>query len=501
MNAITARNGAHWQTMIGDRPAEAFEPEPESAGRGSLTVTLLGLYIFLLSSRALEISRISLLHIPMILLGLLVISTLARGDLKYAFRSKTTVWFLALNAWVCVCFPFSRWRGGSLPYLVTSLESFLVYLLIVQLVRTGKDWRGVAKWYAVGVLAAGILSIFFGQSVEGRVAVMAGSLADPNEFALRLVLGLPFWWYLASQSGPVGKLVCFGLTTPIFVSFARAGSRSALLALIVLFGMMFLFVNLKQKALMCAVAVVAIVAGVALLPAYLKVRFTTLFMKHDATQLTLEERSRLGGDIGSSEAREMLLWQAIGMTRERPIVGVGPGVFGDVAWNERKESSGVGGGLLVSHNTYTQFSSETGIPGFLCFVGTLLLSIRYALSDYRRNRERNPAIARSSLYMFVCLIGLAAGIFFLSVGYGMLLAVLFGLATSLHMTAETETVKIAARTAAGEAALGTPSEPVSNGQRTPQPRVGARENLLNGRRVRFGRFMGRSTASPPSRPS
>ena len=208
MNAITARNSAYGQPpAICNGAIQAVELEPQGAQRSSFIVTVLGLYVFLLSSRALDVSRVALLHIPMILLGLLVIATLAKGELKYALRSKITVWFLALNAWVCFCFPFSRWRGGSLPSVIISVESFCVYFLIVQIVRTGKDWRVIAKAYAWGVLGAAILSIFFGQSVEGRVSVVAGSLADPNEFALRLVLGLPFWWYLASQSGPVGKIV------------------------------------------------------------------------------------------------------------------------------------------------------------------------------------------------------------------------------------------------------------------------------------------------------
>jgi O-antigen ligase len=363
-----------------------------------------------------------------------------------------------------------------------------------QLVRTGKDWRTVAKAYALGVLGAALLSFVFGQSIEGRVSVVAGSLADPNEFALRLVLGLPFWWYLASQSRAFGKFVCFAVTVPIFVSFARAGSRSALVALIVLFAMMFLFVNLKQKALMIAVAVVGLVVGVAFLPNYLKVRFTTLFTKQDATQLTMDERMRLGGDIESSETREMLLWQAIQMTWEHPIVGIGPGVFGDVAWNERKASSGVGGNLLVSHNTYTQISSETGIPGFLCFVATILLSIKYSLADYRRNRDINPAVARSGLYMFVCLIGLAVGIFFLSVGYGMFLAVLFGLAGSLHRTAALEAAKIQEGIPVEHAAL--PDRPAER-----EPRAKTRNNFLSGRRVRFGRFAQGGTVPSRSRPS
>ena len=490
MNALTARTSAPWQTPPADnRSGSASDFEPGGTARGSFVITLLCLYIFLLSSRVLDISRIAILHIPLILLGLLTVATLAKGDLKYALRSKTTLWFIALNAWVCFCFPFSRWRGGSMPFIVTSLESLCVYFWIVQLIRTRKQWRAVAKVYALGVLVAAILSIFFGRSIDGRVSVVEGSLADPNEFALRLVLGLPFWWYLASQLGIIGKIGCFLLTTPIFVSFARAGSRSALLALVALFGIMFLFVNVKQKAVMAAAAVVALAAGVALLPAYLKVRFTTLFMPHDASRLSVEERTRLGGDIGSTESREMLLFQAMRMTVQHPLVGIGPGVFGDVAWNQRKADSGIGGGLLVTHNTYTQFSSETGIPGFVCFLGTLLTSLLFCFSDYRRNRERDPSIAKASLYMFVCLVGLAAGIFFLSVGYGMLLAVLFGLAASLHLVVASETT---------DAQIVSPSEPALQESPIAAARPKLRENRVNGRRVRFGRFaVGERSSSRP----
>ena len=131
--------------------------------------------------------------------------------------------------------------------------------------------------------------------------------------------------------------------------------------------------------------------------------------------------------------------------------------------------------------------AKLGYPGFLCFVGTLLLSIKYALSDYRRNRERDPVIAQGSLYMFVCLVGLAAGIFFLSVGYGMLPAVLFGLAASLNMAASSE--KQVEQTAL------TQSEPVLDAPRTLENRPKMQGNLLNGRRVRFGRFAGRGADS------
>jgi O-antigen ligase len=302
------------------------------------------------------------------------------------------------------------------------------------------------------------------------------------------MLGLPFWWHLASQSKGIGKIFSFVATVPIFVSFGRAGSRSGLLALVCLFVVMFFFVNVKQKAIMCVVAVLAIAAGMAFLPDYLRVRYVTIFKQADAGQLDERDRARLGADIGSSEGREMLLRQAIQMTLEHPIFGVGPGVFGETAWDERKKNEGIGGAMLVSHNTYTQFSSETGFPGLLCFLATLFLSIKYTLSAYRRKRETDVAIARGGLYLFASLIGMSAGIFFLSVGYGMLLAVLFGLASSLHSVAQAAPANVETRD--GESLAGPPQPPA---QEEPEAGIRARDNFRKGRRIRFGRFATRSS--------
>ena len=145
MNTIAPRNSATWQhtqTVFPQPPAGSTLQE---AAKSPLIVSLLAFYVFLLTSRALDISRLALLHIPMILLACLTIGMLAKGDLKYSLRSKVTVALLAFNFWVCVCFPFSHWRGGSLPFVIASLESLLVYLLIVQLVRTLRDWRRIAQ--------------------------------------------------------------------------------------------------------------------------------------------------------------------------------------------------------------------------------------------------------------------------------------------------------------------------------------------------------------------
>ncbi len=76
----------------------------------------------------------------------------------------------------------------------------------------------------------------------------------------------------------------------------------------------------------------------------------------------------------------MLLRQSIQMTFEHPIFGVGPGVFAAASWDERKRAGIGAGNAQVTHNTYTQISSETGIPGFFFFIATVFLSFKYTLS-------------------------------------------------------------------------------------------------------------------------
>jgi O-antigen ligase len=429
-------NPAFTRARLEQEPAAT---EPDDLKNRTYGSVLLGVYIFLLISRVLDISRIALLHIPMIMLGCLMIGTLGqKGGWKGAVRSKATLYYAALNFWILVCFPLSSWRAASLQYVVLSLESFVVYLIVVQLIKTSSDWRFVGGAYAYAVLVAAILSFFLSKTVNGRISLASGTLADPNEFALTLVLGLPFWLYKISEAGPLKKILYLGLTIPILVSFGRAGSRSGLLALGALFLVMLLFAGMKQKAIMTGVAVLALILGAVLLPDYLKARFTTLFSSSGGAHLDLEGRETLRSDVASSEAREMLLKESIQLTFQHPIFGVGPGIFADSAWNLGRQQGRRGGPAQVSHNTYTQLSSEIGIPGFLFFTLTMLVCAKYGLGDYRKLLASNPSAAKGSLYMFAAMAALAVGVFFLTLGYSMLLSVMFGLAVSRHGLANSE---------------------------------------------------------------
>src|SRR4051812_26527496 len=425
--------------QLGTRPlpssptiSSASVPAAESSTR--LGVKLLAIYVYLVTGRALDVSRLWVLHIPMIMLILLIVMTFAGGNIKHAMSSSISKYFLAFTIWVVVCYPFSYWRGGSFPYVQWQIQSFVTFVIMVQMIRSVNDWQKIGGAYAYATLTAALLSFYIGVNVQGRVALPGGTLGDPNEFAITMIAGLPFWWFKASRASGFKKIAFLLATIPLYVAFARAGSRSGLIALVVLSVIAFVFAKGNQKVMILVGAMIAIAASSVLLPDYLKARYMTFF-SHDAAY-DKATNGRLGSDIASSENRKALLIQSLQMTLHHPIFGVGPGDFSYVSWDQRKATTGAGGESLVSHNTYTQISSETGLPGFFFFSMTVVLAFRSVLADYRRLKDADLEFSRFARYL-VCTCGaLFVGIFFLSVGYTHMLGVIFALATSLHYIAQ-----------------------------------------------------------------
>jgi O-antigen ligase len=214
-----------------------------------------------------------------------------------------------------------------------------------------------------------------------------------------------------------------------------------------LFLISFIFAKGNQKVMIAVGVMIALAASSVLLPDYLKARYLTVF-SHDGDYDKATAR-RLGADIASSEERKALLIQSLKMTFTHPIVGVGPGDFSFVSWDERKATTGIGGESLVSHNTYTQISSETGLPGFFVFAATVVLSLRYAYRTYRESVETDPALMACAHYLLYSSGALFAGIFFLSVGYTHILGTLFALAASVRLIREQQTQTEASVAGAG----------------------------------------------------
>ena len=90
--------------------------------------------------------------------------------------------------------------------------------------------------------------------------------------------------------------------------------------------------------------------------------------------------------LESSESREYLLKQSIIFTFTHPVFGVGPGQFSSYEGGLRTEE-GERGSWHETHNTFTQISSECGIPAMLCYIGAVFTTFAM-LNRFWHNARR-----------------------------------------------------------------------------------------------------------------
>jgi O-antigen ligase len=143
--------------------------------------------------------------------------------------------------------------------------------------------------------------------------------------------------------------------------------------------------------------------------------------------------------IDSTESRKALLRSSIKFTLTHPLFGVGPGMF-EVAENDEAIANGLRRGQwLGTHNSYTQVSSELGIPAFCFFVAAISLSLSSTYLLYRQTRDpRTADIGSVSLGLHYAMILYAVTILFEHIAYTVMLPVFAGLASSLIRTSAPE---------------------------------------------------------------
>jgi O-antigen ligase len=418
--------------------APPVSTRPEARGTRTAGAFLLSLYLLIFFSRVLDVfSPVQVLHIPMILLGAVMCFAFLEGGIFRAFATQTGKANLLFVAWICVAFAFSSWKSGGLDTLQSVLQSALLFLAINALLRDFGKWMLAAKMLAWSGLISALLSFYAGKVVQGRVSVEIGTLADPNEYALILLMTAPFLWLIARNS-PTPKLAgAFGIlcSIPMFIAFVRAGSRGGELAAAVLLLAIFIKVPMIQKLKLAVASIVISICVLAMLPSYLLTRYMTLFTMQ-TENLDGGEAEALKSDVDSATARRAVLFSSIDLTATHPLFGVGPGVFPAANWDtglklrQRR-------GWTMSHNSYTQVSSETGIPGLILFLASLWFCIRSAwrISKYAAENPALRPLSSAAECLMAAMIAFCVGAFFLSVAYSPLVMSLLGMGSALEQIA------------------------------------------------------------------
>ena len=119
----------------------------------------------------------------------------------------------------------------------------------------------------------------------------------------------------------------------------------------------------------------------------------------------------------SSESREYLLKQSIIYTFQHPIFGVGPGQFTDYE-NQRRKNQGLRRAWHRTHNSYTQISSECGIPAFLFYLAAVTSTFRLLGRIRRRAKAyRQKEILAATFCITLGLVGYSSAGLFVNFGY------------------------------------------------------------------------------------
>jgi O-antigen ligase len=266
-----------------------------------------------------------------------------------------------------------------------------------------------------------------------RLLAGSGSFSNPNDLAFYLLFSFPGCLLLILEGKPFSFRRLFGLVSAVLVFlFAfQTGSRMALIMMIAVLAFLILtasFLN-KAKILVAAIAV-GVIAFATGGPGTI-LRYRTMF--EDVAPQGADS-VEVGRAVGSTRARKNLLKASLILTMQNPLLGVGPGMFNVAASEDPYTARVLFAAWHETHNTFTQVSSETGIPGFLLYLGTMASCFYIAIRVYRDTKHRpGMELHRKLAYcLLVACINYAVGAMFGSSAYNFFLPTLAGLCAALY---------------------------------------------------------------------
>jgi O-antigen ligase len=350
------------------------------------------------------------------------------GGIGRTMRSRVAWAWLAFTIWMSLCVFSSSWRGGSTTTVLTWLRSeFSPLFLLAGLVLTWRELRLLFAAIAVGMGVVLWTASGFSRLAGGRFALdYAGSIANPNDLAAHLLMasGILLYFVLRPNQKLAIRLLGLGMIAMTLSIVVNTGSRGAVVAI----GAM-----LVTYALVGPRRWVVIAAGMVLMTvAFLfstgagRQRLLTAVSNDQPADIEAEA-------AGSQEDRIFLLKEGVRITLQHPVFGVGPGEFTD-AEGARRLAAGIPGLWLVSHNSFTEVSSETGLPGIAFYLGAIVGTF-VLLERIRRHARQDPRhafIVSAAVSLQLSLVTFGTAAFFLTLGYRFYFPVISGLAIALY---------------------------------------------------------------------
>lgn len=322
------------------------------------------------------------------------------GTLSYlSFEVKMVI---ALTAIALISVPIARSpRTAWAEFNEIFIKAVLMFIVMVNVLRTRRRLMGMI-WLSLGIgLVLSVMAIqlyWTGElTVEGyRVGVKIGGLfGNPNDLALHLVMMAPLSIALGLASKDRLKQLGYFAMSALFVAGIMVTySRGGFLGMVCVAGFLVWKLGKEQRIQVLAVSAVLLLVIILFAPGNYGMRLLSIF------------DPSLDG-VGSRNQRRDLLFRSLLVSARNPW-GIGIGNFPIVGIRN-----------LVSHNSYTQVSSELGVAGlasYLLFVVSpfrKLAAIERRLEDDKNNRW----FYFLAIGLQASLLGFLVSSFFVSVAY------------------------------------------------------------------------------------
>jgi O-antigen ligase len=324
---------------------------------------------------------------------------------------------LLLTGWYVAGLPFALWRGGSFLILTQVwLKTLLIFFLLTQTLTTVDRIRRLLWAIILSELVVTALSlsqssrvIWVGERMHG---VSLGILGW-NYLGIAAAVTTPYIaaLFIARRSFLRSSLLVAAFLSMMWMLMLTA-SRSGFLTVIFSMALTWLLVLRGSSRGRIVGVALALMMGVAVMsaPRVFWERIGTLWSTPDVTASEVVASAN-----ESKEDHLTALTQSLEYTASHPVFGLGLGNF-DIASGT---DVGQPGAWRGTHNTFTQVSSEAGIPALLLFVALLVSALRSmkrigATAPLKSEGLEASLMARATL---ASLISFAFGAFFAHIAY------------------------------------------------------------------------------------
>jgi O-antigen ligase len=413
-------SGAHTSTLVDESnvPCEVHADASETPG-APLCFAFLCLFTVAVYGRPEDIfPAIGALHLTLALgicAAVAFLGALVFGDARL-HRSRELPYLFWLTVLFAAGIPFAIWRGGSFNvFTQTWLKTFLIFALLTQTLVTIVRIRAVLWAIVLSELVVCAYSILHPDQsawVGDRMSGVNQGILGWNFLGIAAALTIPYIAVLFVDRPSVPKTVVLAAATAaVLWMVVLTASRSGVLVLafsIVMTWFMVLRGTPRGKGIGALLVIVLVVACCAA-PGVLWQRMQTMWS--DASPASSDAASaEMSGD-----ERRMALQRSVRYTIEHPLFGLGLGNFSVESGTEPGQPSS----WLGTHNSFTELSSEAGIPALLVFAALLVTTLKsmHRIGSGGSESPENDEVARIARATFVSVLSFVVGAFFAHIAY------------------------------------------------------------------------------------